>query len=256
MINSIKKAFVILEILAVSGKAYSLTDLSQTTSLNQNTLRSILTTLIELGYVKQETKRGTYGLSSRVLLLSKGLSNHNALKRIIDPFFWDLHIKSGGEAVYANMVSGLQLIPLHQIESDHSLVIRNVNYISRELLPTTAQGKILLANLPDEVCREFLKNQKISKLASNTILDPEAVLASLRQIKKENIATNISETEEGLAAAASGIFDTDNRLIATIAVQGPQIRMTRERLKSIKILIRNVAAEITQKLKGEALYLT
>jgi IclR family acetate operon transcriptional repressor len=253
MIHSIKKAFDILEILAVSGKAFSLTGLSQETSLNQNTLRSILTTLIELGYVKQETKRGTYDLSSRVLLLSKGLSRHNALKRIIETPFWDLHVKSGGEAVYANVVSGMQLIPLHQIEADHSLVIRNVNYISRELLPTTAQGKILLANLPPAICREFLKNQAIPKLASNTILDPEKLLSSLERIKKENIATNINETEEGLAAAASGIFDSENRLVATIAVQAPHVRMNPKKLESIKNLVRGIASGLTQRLTGEIL---
>jgi IclR family acetate operon transcriptional repressor len=251
MIYSIKKAFDILELLAVSGKAYSLTELSQKTSLNQNTLRSILTTLMELGYVKQETKRGNYGLGSQVLLLSKGLSNRNALQRIMDSLLWDLHSQSGGEAVYANMVSGLQLIPIHQIESDHSLVIRNINYIGRELLPTTAQGKILLANLPYMTRKEFFLNQKIPKLASGTIIDSETIMSSLEQIREENIATNISETEEGFAAVASGVFDSDNRLVATVAVQAPQVRMPPERIELMESIVRNIAAIGTQKLKLE-----
>lgn len=249
-IKSVEKAFTLLELLATTGESLSLTELSQKMGLNPNTLRSLLNTLVSMNYVEQTSIRGKYTLGNRVVLLAKGLTSRVALQRILDSVLWEIHFESGGEAVFGNMVSGLQLIPLSQIEASHFVTIRSMNFIPAEKIPTTAQGRILLAFLPDDRRRQVLESLHIPKRTPYTLTDVSVLANQLKEIRATNSASNINQNEEGFAAVGSGIFDFDGSLVATISLQAPLIRMGEEKLKQHRESVRKAANQVTKMLNG------
>ena len=109
----------------------------------------------------------------------------------------------------------------------------------------------MLANLPRPRLSEIMRDLHIEKFTADTVTDVEIIAQQLDTIRKTNTASNINQTEEGLAAVASGVFDVDGRLVATIALQAPLVRMTADQIESHRKSVLRAAKNATALLSGE-----
>jgi len=73
-VQSIERAFTILETLATGGGVMGLSALAAESGLPLPTIHRLVRTLVDLGYVRQEPSR-QYALGPRILLLAESAAN-------------------------------------------------------------------------------------------------------------------------------------------------------------------------------------
>ena len=148
-VQSIERAFTILEALAGNGGVMGLSALAAASGLPLPTIHRLARTLVDLGYLRQEPSR-QYALGPRILLLAE--SSSTMLSVVARPHLARL-VDELGETANLASLDGDQIVYISQVPSRHSM--RMFTEVGRRVLPhCTAVGKAIMADMPPEEVRE------------------------------------------------------------------------------------------------------
>lgn len=111
----------------------------------------------------------------------------------------------------------------------------------------SAMGKALLAFAPD-LDDVIVHLPRLAKLTGSTITSKASLRADLLQVRARGWALNDEERVPGVRTVAAPVLDERDTAIAAIAVQGPSVRMTDDRLEEIATQIRDLAPEVSARL--------
>ena len=103
-------------------------------------------------------------------------------------------------------------------------------------------GKALMAHA------EELPPINFSPVTMSTITSVEAYRDDLAAVRKRGFSTDHEESIEGVSCVATAIRDGEGRAVAAIAVQGPTVRMTNERMTTIGQQLQESCADIREAL--------
>jgi IclR family transcriptional regulator, acetate operon repressor len=223
-VQSIERAFALLEMMADAGGMMALSQLATASGLPLPTIHRLVRTLVDLGYVRQEPSR-QYVLGPKLIRLGETSSQMLSiwarphLARLVDEF---------GESANLAMLDGDQIVYLAQVQSRHSM--RMFTEVGRRVLPhCTAVGKAILSRLPEPEVRELLHRTGMPKHTATTITDPDEFAAQLRQAETSGYATDEGEQEQGVRCVAVPVPDAPSRL--ALSISGPAGRMTEDLLQ-------------------------
>ncbi len=218
-VQSIERAFSILEALAGNGGVMSLSALAAETRLPLPTIHRLARTLIDLGYLRQEPSR-QYALGPRVLLLAE--SSSTMLSVVARPHLARL-VDELGETANLASLDGDQILYVSQVPSRHSM--RMFTEVGRRVLPhCTAVGKAIMADMPPGDVRALLQRTGMPRHTENTITDPETFVEQLRWSAEHGYATDDGEQELGVRCVAVAVPGV--RVHLALSVSGPAGRMT------------------------------
>lgn len=244
-VQSLERAFELLEMMADAGTSLGLSELSSMSGLPLPTIHRLMRTLVAQGYVRQEPSR-RYTLGPRLIHLGEvsgrlfgtwlrphlvhlvGLTNETANLAMLD----------GDDVVFIAQASSLQ----HQMQM-FSEPGRRV------LAHCTAVGKALLAELDPDDARAILARTGMPRITSATITDPELLLAHLGVIRRQGYAVDEGEQEIGVRCFAVALRDAPS--LQAISVSGPVARMTDEVAGRIVSSLFEVAGEISERIAAE-----
>ena len=116
-VQSIERAFDLLEMLADAGGALGLSELSTVSGLPLPTVHRLMRTLVNRGYVRQEASR-RYTLGSRLIRL--GEISSQMLGTWLRPFLAQL-VRLTGETANLAMLDGDEVVYIAQVPSPHSM---------------------------------------------------------------------------------------------------------------------------------------
>jgi IclR family transcriptional regulator, acetate operon repressor len=243
-VQSIERAFDLLEMLADAGGALGLSELANASGLPLPTVHRLMRTLVNRGYVRQETSR-RYTLGSKLIRL--GETSSRMLGTWLRPFLAQL-VRLTGETANLAMLDGDEVVYIAQVPSPHSM--RMFTEPGRRVRPhSTAVGKALLAELPPEHARAVLERGGMPAATPATITDPDLLLAHLEVIRKQGYAVDEGEQEIGVRCFAVAIPDAPAPL--AISTSGPQARMTDDAAARIVPALKRIAAEMSQTIAKE-----
>lgn len=240
-VQSIERAFGLLELLANAGASLGLSELSSSSGLPLPTIHRLMRTLVNQGYVRQEpTRRYTLGPG----LIHLGEASGRQLGTWLRPNLVhlvaltnetaNLAMLDGDDIVYVARASSLQ----HQMQM-FSEPGRRV------LAHCTAVGKALLAQLDPDDARAILKRTGMPRVTSATITDPDLLLAHLEVIRRQGYAVDEGEQEIGVRCFAVPLPNAPS--MQAISVSGPMARLTDEAARRIVPSLFEVAAEIGER---------
>ena len=109
------RLFLVLETLAETA-LYPLLICAATFDLNKSTVHRLLSSLIYMGYVKQDSETGKYALSFKLLTLSNKLMSHMDILETVRPFLKKLSEETG-ETVHFVQLDGLDAVYIYKEES-------------------------------------------------------------------------------------------------------------------------------------------
>jgi IclR family transcriptional regulator, acetate operon repressor len=243
-VQSIERAFDLLEMLADAGGALGLSELSTTSGLPLPTVHRLMRTLVNRGYVRQEASR-RYTLGSRLIRL--GEISSRTLGTWLRPVLAQL-VRETGETANLAMLDGDEVVYIAQVPSPHSM--RMFTEPGRRVRPhCTAVGKALLAQLPPEQARGLLKRDDMQAYTPTTITDPDLLLAHLEVIRKQGYAIDEGEQEIGVRCFAVAVPDAPASL--AISTSGPQARMTDDAAARIVPALKQAALQISATIAAE-----
>lgn len=240
-VQSIERAFTLLETLAGAGGVMTLSGLAGASGLPLPTIHRLMRTLVDLGYVRQEPSR-EYALGPRLLLFAESSSTMLAgvarphLNRLVDQL---------GETANLAMLDGDSILYVAQVPSRHSM--RMFTEVGRRVLPhCTAVGKALLAGMDESAVRQLLTRTGMPRHTEHTITDPEEFAAALVWSAQHGYAIDDGEQELGVRCVAVPLPGTKPRL--ALSVSGPAPRVSPELVERAVPLLGKVAAELAHEL--------
>jgi IclR family acetate operon transcriptional repressor len=234
-VQSIERAFDLLEMLADAGGALGLSELAADSGLPLPTVHRLMRTLVNRGYVRQETSR-RYTLGSRLIRL--GETSSRTLGTWLRPFLAQL-VRETGETANMAMLDGDDVVYIAQVPSAHSM--RMFTEPGRRVLPhCTAVGK---------AARALLERSGMPAYTPTTITDPDLLLAHLEVIRKQGYAIDEGEQEVGVRCFAVAVPDAPASL--AISTSGPQARMSDEAAARIVPALKQIALQISATIAAE-----
>ena len=243
-VQSLERAFDLLEMLADAGGALGLSELSTVSGLPLPTVHRLMRTLVNRGYVRQESSR-RYSLGSRLIRL--GETSSRVLGTWLRPSLTQL-VRLTGETANLAMLDGDEVVYIAQVPSPHSM--RMFTEPGRRVRPhCTAVGKALLAQLPPGEARALLERDGMPAYTPATITDPDLLVAHLEVIRKQGYAVDEGEQEIGVRCFAVAVPDAPGSL--AISTSGPQARMTDDAAARIVPALKRTAREISETIAAE-----
>jgi IclR family transcriptional regulator, acetate operon repressor len=244
-VQSIERAFDLLEALADAGGALGLSELAAAAGLPLPTVHRLLRTLVNRGYVRQEASR-RYALGSRLIRLGETASG--MLGPWLRPFLAQL-VQETGETANLAMLDGDEVVYIAQVPSAHSM--RMFTEPGRRVRPhCTAVGKVLLAQLPPGQARALLQRGGMAPCTPATITDPDLLIAHLEVVRNQGYAIDEGEQEVGVRCFAVAVPDAPAAL--AISTSGPQARMAGDAAARIVPALRHAARQVSATIAAEA----
>jgi DNA-binding IclR family transcriptional regulator len=109
-------------------------------------------------------------------------------------------------------------------------------------------GKMLLSHLPDVEQEAYLAGGPFIRLTANTIIDPAALRAHLRQVRRQGFALDEQEVADSLKCVAVPLHDQHGAVRAALSISAPPARLGGSRLAVARALLQDAAQGIEQRL--------
>ncbi len=238
---SAEKTLDILDLFSYTNDELSVSQISE--MLNQP--RSSVYRYVRLLRKKDlliERKEGYYSLGYKFLKYYRIVKNKTNLNLIAEKFMRDL-TKEFNEVAMLLVYSNLQTVCLATTNSDSA-----VKVVSEpgEIVPLYAGGssKALLAFLDESVVEELYKNIEIVKYTEKTITSLSEMKKELVEIRKKGYATSSGELYEGVTGYGVPIFNSDNKIIASLSISGLNYKMKKLNKEYLVEQLKNAAKEI------------
>lgn len=193
------KAFDLLRAFDPSRRVMSLTELAQASGLPKSTVHRLLARLVELDVVEHPGEGYRVSISMAHLA---ALSPAYLMREIALPHMARLHHWSG-QTVALGVLRGFEVVVLDQVGSlawhTHAVTVG-----ARLPATSAAMGKVLLAYDPRDALEQTLP-RPLPAMTPRSITDVDVLIAQLRQVRVDNLATQLDETRPGVAGIASAI---------------------------------------------------
>ncbi|MDO5672305.1 MAG: IclR family transcriptional regulator [Actinomycetaceae bacterium] len=219
-VQSITRAFAILEAIADAQRDLGVTEIAERCALPLATVHRILHTLIAGGYALRTAKR-TYTLGPRLIPLSRYAGG--VLGIALRPMLTELVSKVDESASVAILDQDFARYISH-VPSEHQMrVFAQIgNQVS---LHSTGVGKAMLSTFTDDDVRAILHRSGMRKLTPATITDPDELIAELALIRERGYAFDEGEHSVGVRCVAVPIKGPYQ---LAVSVSAPESRMSVE----------------------------
>ena len=102
-----------------------------------------------------------------------------------------------------------------------------------------------MAYLPEEEIEAIIRDKGLPKLCTNTITEPDELMAELARIRERGYAESHEETDLGAWGIATPIHDRKGDVVAAIGIAGPGSRFTSQLRQQWVILCQQAAQRIS-----------
>lgn len=115
-------------------------------------------------------------------------------------------------------------------------------------LHCTASGKMYLSSMQPSHLEQYLNAVKLDKQTAHTITSVTELGAELRTIQEQGYSTDNEEFMEDMVACAVPILDGRGRLVSTLSIHAPTLRMSLAEVRTHVPLMHETAAKLTKLL--------
>lgn len=243
-VQSVDRALDVMEALAAHGGEAGLSEIAARTGLPYGTIHRLLRTLLERGYVRQESDR-RYALGGALVRLA------GVAERMVgvwaQPYLTRM-VELSGETANLAVLEGDFIVYVAQVPSPRRL--RMFAEVGRRVLPhSTAVGKVLLADRTAAEVLALLERTGMPRRTANTITSPHDMLGMLDGTRANGFAMDLGEEELGVHCLAVPVRDGE-RVIAAMSVSGPAERIDALDRDELADGMRKIAEEFSRDLGG------
>lgn len=247
--QSVVRAIRLLKLFGGEQAEWTLADLVDTINLNKTTVFRMLTALESEGLLER-TEAGNYRLGPEMVALGGRAMLHNSLRQVASPLLEELVELTGErttlEQPVLNPDGSHAMLVLIEIQGKHLISI-NQFIGSRLPLHATSTGKAYLAFMDTDE-RELVLQEAFPEITDKTITDLDILREDIFQTQQRGYAIAIGELEAGLMAAGAPIRNHSGEPIATVSIEGPDSRISEERLHELGQALVKTAEQISYRL--------
>jgi len=239
------RTFAILDLVAQSPVAVDVGSVIEALSLPKATAYRLVDGLISSGYLAREPVRKRLTVGSRLTDLAFGAmrasmrdsGRHALLRRLA---------RQVNETCNIGVILNGEIVYLDRVEAEHWPLRLHFGTGSRVPLHCSAIGKLYLALLASRRRQRLLQTLELRRFTDSTITDPARLEAELKQIRKEQVSFDREEYLAGVVCLAVPVFGRTGEMLAAIAIQAPEARMSVRAAHDHIPMLRAAAQELAQ----------
>lgn len=225
-----------IELLAAGGHWQRLSDIATALDLQKGPAHRLLKEMTTLGWVEQDSETERYRLTLKLALLGQQYLRDTRLSSIVQPVL-DGVAKRCGELVRLTVVQGDALHWFASAQGAPPGLMYQPALNGRPVLHATANGKVWLSTMSNEAAiRLALESGLGESLHSFKIVGPKAIqtidelLRELESTRSNGYGLAVEEGEPGIKAIATAVRESESqKVLGTISIAGPLLRMTQDR---------------------------
>lgn len=243
---AVGKAFQILQLISKSSDGLGLSELANALEMSKGTVHGVVSALEDLGALLRDPRTRKFTLGFTLFELGKRAYSQIDLKELARPALEEL-MKRTNETTYIGVLNGRRITILDVVESREDLKITSPRGSSIPIF-AGATGKVILASMAEERCREIIMEKEIPRFTENSITDPERYIAEIEQTRERGYATDYEEYLSGVWAVASPIKGWKQVPSAIWAV-GFKTGLNEEGMEMLIRSTKQAAEEISKKIE-------
>jgi DNA-binding IclR family transcriptional regulator len=244
-VQSIDRAFDIIETLSTEPKGLGVTELAKRLDLHKSTTHRLLATLVQRGYVSRQ-ENGVYQFGLKAIELASYYINSLELQTEARPYIAQittelgltahLGVLEGDQVVYIERMDVLSGIKLYS-----QIGLRMHSYCS-------SLGKCLLSAFDARTLAKVMANCSFNKFTPHTIGSLDELIVELKRTRRRGWAIDNLEYSLNNRCIGAPIYDYRGEIVAAISASGPPTVLTEERIDEVAGYVRAKALAISHSL--------
>lgn len=246
--QSVGRALSVLRCFETAPGDLGVTEIATRTGLTVSTAHRLARALCDAGLLTHDPRTERYQLGPALVVLGRKADAQLGYGRA-QPTLEELAAATG-ESVNLGIRDGREVLVVLDVASTQPLRFRQEPG-SRVPVHTSAMGKCLLAFSPDPA-REVEDLLPLAPVTERTITAQADLVAELDRTRERRWALNDEERNPGVRAVAAPVLADGGQAVAAVAVQGPALRMTDDRLTELVAPLARAAQTLAPLLAATA----
>jgi DNA-binding IclR family transcriptional regulator len=251
-VQSIRRAFAILEEIARHRDGINLTDLSRQVRLHNSTTFHLVKTLASLGYVQQPRDSKKYRIGRRLFTLAASSLDELEMINVATPVLEEL-TRSTGESSHLAVRSGDEVVVIAKTYGTGAFQLADRVGVVRPA-HCTALGKVLLAALPQPELERYLGAHELRAFTPRTIVEAESLVREIEGVRRNGIAYDDAEFNVEVRCMAVPVYGLTGQVTAAIGISGPIWRLSLQALEEKSRHVRDAAVRLSQEFGFRAMH--
>lgn len=244
--QTVERALAVLRGFEASDEALGITEVAKHSGLTVSTAHRLAKALAEGGLLMQDPRSERYQLGPALVALGRKAEERLGYSHAL-PALQELSTLTG-ESINLGIRAGNEVHVVLDVASSQPLRFDQAPG-TRVPLHISAMGKCLLAHSGD-IDAEISSLGELARATDRTITDRDELRTELEQVRESGWALNDEERNPGVRAIAAPVLRPGGGVLGAIAVQGPTVRITDQRLPELATQIEQTARRIAPLLAG------
>ena len=242
-IQSLGRAFAILEEVARHREGIGLADLSKRVGLHNSTAFHLVKTMVSLGYVRQEKDTKRYRVGRPLFALAASSLDEIEMVNVATPVLEDL-ARDTGESSHFAVRMGDAVTVIARTSGPGAFQLTDRVGVVRPA-HSTALGKIIRAALRPDQLQRFLERVELAPSTEKSITEIAALKREIEEIRRSGIAFDDGEFNLEVRCVAVPVRDFTGRIIGALGISGPVWRLSIQALQSRAKMLQGAADRLS-----------
>jgi DNA-binding IclR family transcriptional regulator len=244
-VQSLGRAFAILEEIARHREGIGLAELSKLVGLHNSTTFHLAKTMVSLGYIRQERDSKRYRVGRPLFALAASALDEIEMVNLATPILEELSRETGESGHFAVRMGDAVIVIARTSGAGAFQLTDRVGVVRPA--HCTALGKIILASLRPDQLKRFLERVELKPTTKKSITEPAVLLREIAEIRRSAIAFDDGEFNAEVRCLAVPVYNFTGDVVGALGISGPIWRMTdqviQNRAKIVKAAANRLSAE-------------
>ena len=237
-VQSLGRAFAILEEVALHREGIGLADLSKLVGLHNSTTFHLAKTLVSLGYVRQEPDSKRYRIGGPLFALAASALDEIEMVNLAKPVLEELSYETG-ESSHFSVRMGDAVVVIAKTGGPGAFQLADRVGVVRPA-HCTALGKVMLASLNEDQLQGYLERADLKPSTAKSITEKPALLRDIAEVRRTGVASDEGEFDLEVRCFAVPVRDFTGQVVGAIGASGP---IWRQGNKGQKVKLLQAAAD-------------
>jgi IclR family KDG regulon transcriptional repressor len=242
-VQSLGRAFAILEEVARHREGIGLAELSKLVSLHNSTTFHLAKTLVSLGYLRQEKESKRYRVGRPLFALAASALDEIEMVNVATPILEELSRQTGESSHFAVRM-GDAVVVIARTSGPGAFQLTDRVGVVRPA-HCTALGKIILASLRPDQLERFLERVELKPSTPKSITEIPALMREIAEIKRTGIAFDDGEFNPEVRCVAVPVTDFTGQVVGALGISGPIWRLSNQALHASAQTVQTAAGRLS-----------
>ena len=242
-VQSLARAFGIMEEVARSRDGISLAELSKRVGLHNSTTFHLVKTMVSLGYIRQIKDSKRYRIGRPLFALAASALDEIEMVSLAMPVLEDLS-RETGEGGHFAIRMGDSVVVIARTAAPGAFQLTERVGVVRPA-HCTALGKVILAALRADQLDRLLARIELTPVTPKSIIEIDALKKDLNDVRSSGIAFDDGEFNLEVRCVGVPVKDFTGQVIGAIGISGPIWRLSLQALQSRAVTVQAAAMRLS-----------